>query len=168
MEIERETSLRLLLQGIIGGLIAGLVFLLADMVIASALGMPLLAPLTTMSSIVLGPQAMAPTFPMVTAVIVGLLVHGVLSSIYGIVFAYLLAVSRQLAASVGFVVAYGFVYGAAIWVLNFLTRRSRRWPQFTMVDQLWMGFVPHAIFFGLPLAGYLLSMRESIVPVRER
>jgi len=64
-------------SGLIGGVVAGITFALFEM-IASALLMGLPAffmPLRSISGIVLGMQALDPSFSLVTAAIVGMLTH---------------------------------------------------------------------------------------------
>lgn len=163
MATERRSNEQLLLHGAVGGILAGVVFILAEMLISAAMGGPFFGPLRMIGSIVLGPQALAGTFPLATAALVGLVVHLVLSAIYGVIFVYLLAYIRQLDASTGLLLLYGALLGFALWVINFLIVAPVAFPQFTMVDQFWMGFVPHTIFFGAVLGGYVAAVRPGRV-----
>ena len=163
MAIERRSNQQLLLHGVVGGVLAGVVFMLAEMLISAAMGGPVFGPLRMIGSIVLGAQALAATFPLATAALVGLIVHLVLSAIYGVIFVYLVAYTRQMDASTGMLLLYGALFGFALWVINFLIVAPIAFPQFTMVDQFWMGFVPHTIFFGAVLGGYVAVVRPGRV-----
>lgn len=162
MAVEQRQTGQLLLHGIVGGVVAGIVFAIAEMLITVALGGPILAPLALISTIVLGMQALAPAFPLITAVIVGLVVHVVTSAIFGVIFVYLLALANQLAAPASLLLLYGAIYGLALWIVNFFIIGALFFPQFLMVDQLWQGFVPHVFFYGLPLAGYVAAVRPGV------
>ena len=163
MAIERRSNQQLLLHGVVGGVLAGVVFMLAEMLISAAMGGPVFGPLRMIGSIVLGAQALAATFPLATAALVGLIVHLVLSAIYGVIFVYLVAYTRQMDASTGMLLLYGALFGVALWVINFLLVAPIAVPQFTRVDQFWMGFVPHTIFFGAVLGGYVAVVRPGRV-----
>jgi uncharacterized membrane protein YagU involved in acid resistance len=119
------------------------------------LGAPFFGPLRLISSIVLGTQALQPSYPLATALIVGVIVHMILSSIYGVVFVYLLSWLRQSNAAVILQLIYGAIYGLALWVLDFLVIAPTLFPQFTNVNQFWNGFVAHTFFFGLVLGLYV-------------
>ena len=154
-EIDRRSKGRLFWYGIAGGLISGIVFAMAEMIMNVLMGKPFFGPLRLIGTIVLGQQALAPTFPFVTAVIVGLIVHLVLSMIYGLIFIYLLAAARQAQASTGRLLVYGSLFGLALWVVNFLILATLFFPQFTQVNQFWNGFIAHTFFFGTVIGGYV-------------
>ena len=161
MAIERRQTGQLTLQGIVGGIVAGIVFAVAEMVMAVLMGGDFFGPLRMIGSIVLGTVALSPTYPLGTAVVAGVVVHMILSAIYGVVFVYLLAFANQLGTSTSPLLLYGSVFGLALWVLNFLIIAAIAWPQFTMVDQFWMGFVAHTFFFGTVLGGYVAATRPG-------
>lgn len=162
MAVEQRQAGQLLLHGIVGGIVAGIVFIIAETLIAVVLGAPILAPLALISTIVLGTEALAPGFPLITAVTVGLMVHAVMSAIFGIIFVYLLALANQLAAPASLLLLYGAIYGLALWIVNFFIIGALFFPQFLMVDQFWQGFVPHVLFYGLMLAGYVAAVRPGV------
>lgn len=162
MAVQRQATGKLLQHGIVGGIVAGIVFAIVDMILAVVLmGAPFVAPLQMIGAIVLGPQAMDLTYPLGTAVITGALVHLVLSSIFGVIFVYLLAFTRQLNASTGVLLLYGSLFGLALWVVNFLIIAPIAFPWFAMIDQFWFGFVAHTFFFGTVLGGYVAAVRPG-------
>ena len=154
----------LFLNGIVGGIIAGIVFVMAEMLMnVLILGKPFLGPLRLISSILLGTQAIQLSYPLATSLIVGVIVHLVLSSIFGVVFVYLLSWLKQLNVSAILQLVYGAIYGLVLWVLDFLILAPVFFPQFTRVNQFWNGFVAHTFFFGLVLGIYVAivySQRE--------
>jgi hypothetical protein len=72
--------------GAIMGIIAGVIFAIFEMVVAGILQGNVFGPLRMISAIVLGGGAVEATYPLLTAIIVGLIVHVVLSAIYGGIF----------------------------------------------------------------------------------
>lgn len=103
-----------LVRGVIGGLVSGMVFVGVTMWFAST--MPdgkAEMPLRMMSTIVKGSDAMAAG---TTSVGLGWVVHLVLSMAFGIVFALLVPMLRTN----GTVALAGTVYGALLYVVNFL------------------------------------------------
>lgn len=63
---------------------------------------------------------------------------------------------------------YGSLFGLALWIVNFLIIAPIVCPQFTMVDQFWMGFVAHTFFFGTVLGGYIVAVRPGEAPTTAR
>lgn len=162
MNVQGRSGGRLLLHGVVGGIVAGIVFAIVDMVLAVAImGAPFVAPLRMIGAILLGPQALEPTYPLAQAAITGLLVHLVLSAIYGVIFVYLLAFVGQLNASTGLLLLYGSLFGLALWIVNFLLIAPIAFPWFAMVDQFWFGFVAHTFFYGTVLGGYVAAARPG-------
>lgn len=155
MVIARPRALGdVIVLGAVGGIVAGAVFILGEMILAAILGMPFVAPLQMIGSIVLGPAALVPTYPLATAILTGLVVHAVLSAIFGALFTFVLSVAGQLDVSYGLLLLYGAVYGFLLWLVNFQVIAPALFPQFTLVDQFWLGVVPHVLLFGLPLGWY--------------
>lgn len=168
MAVERRSTGQLLAYGAVGGIVAGIVFILAEMVISAAMGGPFFAPLRMIGAMVLGTDALSPAYPLATAAIVGALVHLVLSAIFGIIFVFLLAYTRQLDASTGMLLLYGSLFGLALWVINFLIIAPIAFPWFAMIDQFWFGFVAHTFFYGTVLGGYVASVKPGRVEVPPR
>ena len=151
--IEQKPKVRLFWQGVAGGIISGIIFAMAEMILNVLLGKPFFGPLRLIGSIVLGQQALAPTYPLVSAAIVGLIVHMIMSMIFGLIFIYLLAAVKQAQALTGRLLVYGSLFGLALWVVNFLILAPVLFPQFTMVNQFWNGFFAHTFFFGMMIGG---------------
>ncbi|MBI4320837.1 MAG: hypothetical protein HY675_20280 [Chloroflexi bacterium] len=163
MAVEQRQAGSLLLHGVIGGVIAGIVFAMFEMVVAMVMGGSFFDPLRMIGSMALGSGALLPTYPLATAAIVGLVMHMMLSAIYGVIFVYLLAYTNQLAGSTSLLLLYGSLVGLGLWIVNFLIIAPFVWPQFTMVNQFWMGFVAHTFFYGTVIGGYIAAVRPGEV-----
>jgi hypothetical protein len=145
--------------GMSGGIIAGVAFVSAQVLMNAALGRPLLQPLRLFGSIVLGSAALDPTaFPLVTAAI-GLFVHLVLSCVYGIAFLFLLHESKRRNDALEKLALKGAMYGSALWVVNFFLIAPRAFPQFLTLHPVWNGFAAHSIFYGVILGIYVAALR---------
>ncbi|MBC5799214.1 MAG: hypothetical protein GIX03_02125 [Candidatus Eremiobacteraeota bacterium] len=73
-------------DGIVGGIIAGTAFILAEMFFSQMLGKPFLSPPRLISTIVLGQAAATPGYQAIpSSVIVGLVIHYLLSMLFGII-----------------------------------------------------------------------------------
>jgi uncharacterized membrane protein YagU involved in acid resistance len=159
--IDQKPKIRLFWQGVAGGIISGIIFAMAEMILNVLLGKPFFGPLKLISSIVLGIQAVAPTYPLASAAVVGLIVHMVMSMIFGLTFIYLLAAVRQVQAPTGRLLVYGALFGIALWVVNFLILAPVLFPQFTKVNQFWNGFFAHTFFFGTMIGGYVSIVKPK-------
>ena len=158
----------LLVSGAVGGVIAGIIFAVSEMLInVLILGRSFVGPLRLISTIVLGRQAVQPTYPLATAVIVGVIFHLILAALYGIAFVYLLSWTRQLKEPPILLLIYGTFYGLLLWVLNFLVIAPAVFPQFTNANQFWNGFVAHTFFFGTVLGIYTALTYARREPVGE-
>jgi uncharacterized membrane protein YagU involved in acid resistance len=158
-EVRTETPF---LHGILGGIIAGFIFILAQMILNLAMGEPFFEPLRLVSRLVLGSQALDPAYSLVTAAITGLIAHLTLSAFYGIIFVYLLNLTRQLRASTGRIVVYGALYGLVLWAINFQVIAPLVFHRFTEISQFWNGFVAHTFFYGTILGAYAAETRPGM------
>jgi hypothetical protein len=138
----------ILRRGIGYGVLAGIIFAMGEMFINLFRGDDFFGPLRLIGSMVLGTQALMPTYSLLVAGFVGLMVHMMMSAIFGVVFFALLAVFKQRGASSQSLLVYGSVYGLLLWVVNFLIVAPVLFPQFEMVSQLWHGFFAHTFLFG--------------------
>jgi uncharacterized membrane protein YagU involved in acid resistance len=132
-----------LVRGAVGGLVAGIIFAVANMWFVTSIGRPARTPLLMISTIVLGDGAMT-NGDANTAT--GWVVHIVLSIAFGIVFA---VVARRLRTN-GEVALAGFVYGGLLYVLNFQILARVAFETFRGADQPFE-VVVHLVF-GLVLA----------------
>jgi len=92
--------------------------MMAEMIIAALMGMDAFMPPRMIAGIALGKSAMEPGTPLMTAALTGMLLHFVLSIVYGLIFAWLVANIRALQSTAA-VIAAGTFYGLLLWLINF-------------------------------------------------
>ncbi len=127
-----------LLRGAVGGILAGMVFAGVTMWFADSTGGKAAMPLHMISTIVKGDKAMAAG---TTSVGLGLVVHLVLSALFGMLFA--LAVPRL--RTNGTVALAGTLYGALLYVVNFLVLAPLAFTVFQDANQPFELFA-HIVF----------------------
>ncbi len=154
---------QLLLHGAIGGVLAGIIFALFEMGVAAAKMGALDAawmPLRMIGATVLGEDALMPGYSLAKAATTGLLVHMMLSALFGVAFALLLVVLPALQRSAPWLVGAATAYGLLLWLVNFyVVAPVAGWDWFPDgADQFWQGFVAHTFVFGTLLGVYLTSM----------
>jgi uncharacterized membrane protein YagU involved in acid resistance len=108
-----ETLPARLLRGAVGGILAGVVFAAVTMWFADSTVGKADMPLRMISTIIKGDQAMAQG---TTSVGLGVVVHLVLSALFGMLFALVVPRLRTN----GTIALAGTLYGALLYVLNFL------------------------------------------------
>ncbi len=138
----------ILLQGVGYGVLAWIVFAMGEMFINLFMGKDFFGPLRLIGSMALGTQALVPSYSLLIAGIVGLMVHMMMSAIFGLIFFTLLEVFRQRGKSSLSLLVYGSIFGLLLWVVNFLVIAPVLFPQFGMVSQLWHGFLAHTFLYG--------------------
>lgn len=144
----------------VNGLLAGGVFLLAQMVITRMLGSPFITPLRILFSLLGNAVIIDPHYSPPGWALVALLIQASFSIVWGVIFVFLLAWGRQLDASLSACVGYGAVYGIALWIVNFFILSPALFPQLTLINQFWNGFVAHMVFFGAFL-GYSFGVSRE-------
>ncbi len=143
--------------GVIGGIIAGVIFALSEMVMAVLLGMPAVAPLQMIGAIALGPGVLPPAAPTAYTLLAGVIVHMVLSATYGVVLGLIALGLPVLRSSVGVVTGVGMVWGLALWLVNFYLIAPVAFPWFGMANPV-VQFIAHVFFFGGVL-GYFFGIK---------
>lgn len=146
-------------EGVASGLIAGVIFMFAEIVAAAALGQPALTPFPMFASVVVGADAFA-ELSLAVAVLVGSLVHFVLSAVFGmgyqLIAARLPVETRRSWSRHAFL---GAAYGFALWVANFQIIARLAYPWFAQTHAV-IQIILHALFFGLPLGLLYVSVHR--------
>jgi hypothetical protein len=163
---QRRENMHPIADGILAGLGAGSVFIVAQMIISAALTKPFLDPLRIISTMLLGRQALDPSYSFATAVVVGLIFNIVLSGLFGLIFVFILMVTNVPRAS-GPVIAWGFFYGIALWLVNFCIIAPGVFPQFSQFNQFWNGFVAHSVFYGAVLGLFTALSHSRTAEIEE-
>jgi hypothetical protein len=113
-------------------------------------------PLRMIGGIVLGEQALAPETSLIVAGAAGLLVHMMLSALYGAGVALAAVVVPQLRSGTVALVAWASIAGFALWLVNFyVIAPIAGWNWFPNDTDPVVQFVAHTFFFGSVLGLYL-------------
>ena len=144
-------------QGVVGGIVAGVVFAAFEMIASAVMmgGAAFFMPLRMIGAIALGSAALEPTYSLWLVVPGGLVVHVVLAAIYGAVFAAAFGGLRSAAMDIGIGAAYGF----ALWLLNFYVIAPIAFPWFAEANPV-VQFIAHTFFFGAVLGWYVWQARQ--------
>lgn len=145
--------------GIVGGLIAGFVFMIMEMILVATVGGgSAFGPPRMIAAIVMGEGVLPPpaTFEP-TSFIVGMIVHFVLSAVLGVIFA---AIAGRLNQSNTMLVILGAVFGLVVYVVTFYGFTAAFFPWFEMARG-WIAIVSH-LAFGAVL-GWWVARHRTVV-----
>jgi hypothetical protein len=148
-------------QGVGSGLLAGAMFATAQVVAAITAGDPAVIAFRRSASVLLGPAALTTT-PTAVAIVVGLIAHAYLATMYGLSYGvYSSVLSRPTRCSARRQAAIGALYGVALWLVNFELFARIVFPWLLAVSQPVQVFV-HAACFGVPLGlRYAAAERDA-------
>lgn len=140
-------------QGIIGGLIAGLVYFVSALAITVALGgvSAIPVPLRQIAAVALGEQALAADYDFASVVVAANVVHFALSAAYGVI---LVLIARLAGVGGRTLIVLGAIYGLAIYALNRLVIFPALYPWFLANDPVVQSLL-HALAFGAVIGAWL-------------
>ncbi|MGE5308933.1 MAG: hypothetical protein ACM3OC_07605 [Deltaproteobacteria bacterium] len=144
-------------EGIVSGLCAGGIFLLAQMAISLFRGQPLSAPLHLIASVPLGLQAVSGRFSFPAVLLTAVIVQAALSALWGLVFAALVSLTEADGEGRARFALNGMLFGLFVWLVDMRLIAPALFPQLRLMDGFWGGFLAYTFFFGLPL-GLLYSL----------
>jgi uncharacterized membrane protein YagU involved in acid resistance len=144
-------------QGWIAGIVAGVVFAAFEMMVSAFMmgAGAFFMPLRMIGAIAVGPEALEPSYSLLTAGFAGVIVHMMLSIVYGLIFGAIATVLRGPTAFVGI----GSVFGLALWLVNFYLIAPFAFPWFLESSPL-VQFIGHTFFFGSVLGYFLWKSHE--------
>jgi hypothetical protein len=165
LQVERRDRWEVVRHGTFAGLLAGFALGSAEIVASTALrGDPWL-PFDFAVAIVVGPDALAPAFPVAASVALGTVIHTFLSVLFGVMFMSALALTFQLSARSWLVALYGVVFALTVWEVNFLAVLPLIAPglkgRIDLATQLWNGIVSYSLVYGPILAAYVVWIRPG-------
>jgi hypothetical protein len=140
--------------GLIGGVVAGIVFAMFEMIMAAVLngGEAFFMPLRMIGAIGLGTSALDPSSSILSAGAAGLVIHMALSMTYGVMVAGLIALVPSLSRSTASVLVVSSVAGFALWIVNFFILAGVfGWHWFPDSQNVAVQFVAHTFLFGTVL-----------------
>ncbi|WP_224240575.1 hypothetical protein [Hyalangium gracile] len=140
------------------GLVAGVVFAIAECVASLAGGQGLLTPVRFAASVLLGSRALG-EMPLGLILAAGLAVHMGLSAFFGLAYSLIDArISPELRPRVTHQVAVGMLFTIGVWVVTFQFVARGYYPWFLETAEFFQ-LAMHALFFGVPL-GLLFAAAE--------
>lgn len=157
--------MRLVLSGAVAGVLAGIVFAMFEMAMAAVTDGTgaFFMPLRMIGAIGLGQSALDPSTSLVVAGGAGLVIHMILSMMYGVALVAVLRIAPTLGRSAASVIELASFAGLALWVVNFkILARPLGWSWFPDGTNALIQVVAHAVFFGTVLG--LALVRLGAVP----
>ncbi|MHB1414577.1 MAG: hypothetical protein ACYC1C_04930 [Chloroflexota bacterium] len=145
---------RALKYGVGGGIIAGITFAIAEMVLAALTDTGPLAPLQMIGAILLGPAVLPQAGPTAGIIVSAFIVHFVLSAIYGVILAGVAPVLPFIQPSAAQMTVLGMLFGLLLWAGNYYLIAPAAFPWFTHTQPL-VQMTAHILFFGAVLGYYL-------------
>ncbi len=146
-------------HGAIGGLLAGLLFALFEMIMATLQmgGEAFFMPLRMIGGIALGSQALEPSSTsLLEAGGAGIVVHMMLSAIFGASVAVVAGLVAALRSSTVALIAWTSLAGLALWLVNFyVIAPIAGWRWFPEGTDPVIQFIAHTFVFGSLLGLYL-------------
>jgi hypothetical protein len=116
-------------------------------------------------AVVVGPEALAPTFPAAASLVLGTVIHTLLSVLFGVIFLSALALTFQLSARPLMMLLYGVVFAFLVWEVNFLAVLPVIAPELRgrvdLATQLWNGILSYCLVYGPLLAMYVVLVRPG-------
>lgn len=163
--VERRDTWAVVSHGTLAGLIAGLGLGFVAIVASAVLrGDPWL-PFDFAAAIVVGPEALAPTFPSAASLALGTVIHLLLSVLFGVTFLSALALTFQLSARPPLLLLYGVLFAFLVWEVNFLAALPVIAPDLRgrvdLETQLWNGILSYSLVYGPLLAVYVILVRPG-------
>jgi hypothetical protein len=165
--VERRDAWELATHGARAGLLAGLALGLVEILASGVLrGDPSL-PFDFAAAIVVGPEALSPGFPVAASVMLGIVIHVLLSVLFGVAFLTALALTFQLSARPWLMLLYGSLFGVTVWEVNFLAVLPVIAPALSgrldRATQLWNGIASYCLVYGPVLAAYVIWVRPGML-----
>ena len=108
------------MHGARAGLLAGVALGVVEIGASTILSDDPWLPFDFAAALIVGPQALVPSFPLAASLALGTVLHVLLSIIFGVAFLGGLALTFQLSARPSLMVLYGMLFGVTVWEINFL------------------------------------------------
>jgi hypothetical protein len=154
---ERLDVVGVVWPGVVGGILGGAVFAVAQVIVAALSGHPASQPVQVVGAMLLGDRVLGAGDLTASVVVAALAIHLVLSVLYGIVLALIAAAGLAATGSRWLLVVTGLVWGFFLWLVNFYVIAPVAFPWFETLDDATQ-LVLHTVFYGGVL-GWYLSLR---------
>jgi hypothetical protein len=153
--------------GLQKGIIVGLIFAVFEVIVAAFVQGNAFMPLRMIGAIAIGPAALETTFPLIPALLAGVVVHLILSGIFGIIAAGVFTFAPTLAQSRTLMVITTTIYGLLLWFINFYIIPSFIFEWFFNATPM-VQLVAHGLVFGVTLGFVLPSEQQLAEQQREQ
>lgn len=158
---------RWLVHGMVGGVIAGIIFAMFEMLVELVIvgtEEAFWMPLRMIGAIGIGAEALEPAYSLTEAALAGAAIHIALSAVFGMTFALLLFGLWSAARTPALILAAGIGGGLLLWLVNFyIIAPAAGWDWFPDGSRTWAAAVGHA-GYGLLLAAYLSAVAARSRP----
>jgi hypothetical protein len=165
--VERRDAWELATHGARAGLLAGLALGIVEILASVVLRSDPWLPFDFAAAIVVGPEALSPEFPIAASVMLGIVIHVLLSMVFGIAFLAALALMFQLSARPWLMLLYGLLFGVTVWEVDFLAVLPVIAPALSgrldLATQLWNGIASYCLVYGPVLATYVIWVRPGML-----
>jgi hypothetical protein len=155
------------MHGTRAGLLAGVALGLVEILASAMLHDDPRLPFDFAAAVVVGPEALLPAFPLGASVMLGTVIHVLLSVVFGVAFLAGLAFTFQLSARPWLMLLYGAWFGLAVWEVNFLAVLPVIAPALTarldFATQVWNGILSYCLVYGPVLAAYVIWCRPGVL-----
>lgn len=155
------------MHGVRAGLLAGLALGVVEIGASSVLRADPWLPFDFAAAIIVGPDALAPTFPLAASLTLGMVIHVLLSVVFGVAFVAALALTFQLSARPWLILVYGMLFGVTVWEVDFLAVLPVIAPELTgqldLATQVWNGILSYCLVYGPTLATYVIRVRPGML-----
>jgi hypothetical protein len=148
-----------MIKGMLMSVLAGVVFVVFEMIASLILQGDVLQPLRMIGAILLTDDGLEPGYPLVNAISVAMVIHVLLSGFYGLVFGGIVLAFPALARNRVTIIATTTIFGLLLWLLNFyVIAPAAEFTWFANANPV-VQFIAHAFFYGSSL-GILLASRK--------
>ena len=165
--VERRDSWEVATHGARAGLVAGVALGAVEIAASTLLRDAPRLPFDFAAAIIVGPEALAPAFPLAASLALGTVLHVLLSIVFGVAFLGGLALTFQLSARPSLMILYGMAFGVVVWEINFLAVLPVIAPELAgrldLATQLWNGIVSYCLVYGPALAAYVIWVRPGLL-----
>jgi hypothetical protein len=167
LPVERREPWELVMHGAGAGLLAGLALGVVEIGASFVLRADPWLPFDFAAAIVVGPDALAPPFPLAASLTLGAVIHVLLSLVFGVLFVAGLALTFQLSARPWLILVFGMLFGVTVWEVNFLAVLPVIAPELTarldLATQVWNGILSYCLVYGPTLAVYVIRVRPGML-----
>lgn len=165
--VERRDPWEVAMHGARAGLLAGVALGAIEVAASVLLRNDPWLPFDFATAILVGPEALGPSFPLAASLALGTVLHVLLSVVFGVAFLAGLALTFQLSARPPLMMLYGMLFGVTVWEIDFLAVLPVIAPQLTgrldLATQLWNGIASYSLVYGPVLAAYVIWMRPGLL-----